>query len=260
MERGARWHERLGAAAANVHRWLRARELVTLLLVAALAGGVLTFVEIAEAVREDETRAIDEKILLAMREPGDPADPLGPRWVEETGRDLTALGGVPIISLVTTAVAATLWLAGRRRSAALLAVAVAGGAILSFALKRGFDRPRPELVPHGTWVYTSSFPSGHSMLSAIAYLTLGALVARVLPRRRQKAFVLGWALLFTGLAGVSRVYLGVHWPSDVLAGWTVGASWAVACWLAADFLDRRARRRRDAGGQGDERPSRAQRG
>jgi undecaprenyl-diphosphatase len=211
---------------------------VTLLLVAALAGGLFAFIEIADAVREEETRALDEAILLAMRRPGDPSDPIGPPWIEEVGRDLTSLGGVAIIGLVTAAVAATLWLVGQRRSAALLVFAVVSGALLSFALKRGFDRPRPTLVPHETTVYTASFPSGHSMLSAVAYLTLGALVARVLPRKRLKAFVLGWALLFTGLAGVSRVYLGVHWPTDVLAGWAIGASWAVACWLAADLLDR----------------------
>ena len=238
MQHGAGWHERLGVAAATVRRWIASRELVTLLLVAALAGGVFAFIEIADAVREEETRALDEAILLAMRRPGDPSDPIGPPWIEEVGRDLTALGGVTIIGLVTAAVAATLWLVGQRRSAVLLVFAVVSGALLSFALKRGFDRPRPALVPHETTVYTASFPSGHSMLSAVAYLTLGALVARVLPRKRLKAFVLGWALLFTGLAGVSRVYLGVHWPTDVLAGWAIGASWAVACWLAADLLDR----------------------
>ncbi|HSD21618.1 MAG TPA: phosphatase PAP2 family protein [Anaeromyxobacter sp.] len=238
MRHEERWHERLGSAAATVRRWVAARELVTLLLVAALAGGVFAFIEIADAVREEETRALDEAILLAMRRPGDPSDPIGPPWIEEVGRDLTALGGVTIIGLVTAAVAATLWLVGQRRSAMLLVFAVVSGALLSFALKRGFDRPRPALVPHETTVYTASFPSGHSMLSAVAYLTLGALVARVLPRKRLKAFVLGWALLFTGLAGASRVYLGVHWPTDVLAGWAIGASWAVACWLAADLLDR----------------------
>jgi undecaprenyl-diphosphatase len=247
MRHEERWHERLGSAAATVRRWVAARELVTLLLVAALAGGVFAFIEIADAVREEETRALDEAILLAMRRPGDPSDPLGPPWVEEVGRDLTSLGGVTIIGLVTVAVAATLWLVRQRRSAALLVFAVLSGAILSFALKRGFDRPRPALVPHETTVYTASFPSGHSMLSAVAYLTLGALVARVLPRKRLKAFVLGWALLFTGLAGVSRVYLGVHWPTDVLAGWAIGASWAVACWLAADLVDRRATGRGQAG-------------
>jgi undecaprenyl-diphosphatase len=245
---GPRWYARLGAATGTVRRWIAARELRTLVLVAALAGGVFAFLEIAEAVGEDETRALDEAILLAMRNPSDPADPVGPPWAEEMARDLTALGGVTLIGCVVAAVAATLWLVGQRRSATLLVFAVVSGALLSLALKRGFDRPRPSLVPHETTVYTASFPSGHSMLSAVAYLTLGALVARVLPRRRLKAFVLGWALLFTALAGASRVYLGVHWPTDVLAGWSVGASWAVACWLVVDLLDRRGRPRGAAPG------------
>jgi len=224
-----------------LRRWLAARELVTMALLAVAAGGIWLFLEVADAVRDGEVRALDETVLLAMRTPGDPADPLGPRWLEEVGRDLTALGGIAVLTLLTTAAAGFLWLAGRRRDVVLLLVSVAGGQLLSLAVKRGFHRPRPELVPHGSWVYTSSFPSGHSMMSAVTYLTLGALLARAVPRRREKAFLVAWALVFTGLTGVSRVYLGVHWPSDVVAGWALGASWAVACWLVADLLERRRR-------------------
>jgi undecaprenyl-diphosphatase len=222
-----------------LQRLLRARELVTMALVAVVAGGLWLFLEVAEAVTEGEARDLDRSVLLAMREPADPADPLGPRWVEEIGRDLTALGGSAVLALVSTAAALFLWMAGRPRSVALLAVAVVGGQLLSLLLKRGFARPRPDLVPHGSFVYTASFPSGHSLMSAVVYLTLGALLARVLPRRRMKLLVIVCALGATTLTGVSRVYLGVHWPTDVVAGWAIGASWAVACWLAADWLDRR---------------------
>jgi undecaprenyl-diphosphatase len=117
--------------------------------------------------------------------------------------------------------------------------AVCGGMMLSTALKMGFERPRPDLVPHATRVYTASFPSGHAMLSATAYLTLGALLARVEKLRRIKAFFLGLAVCLTLLIGISRVYLGVHWPSDVLAGWADGAAWASLCWFAALQLQRR---------------------
>ena len=117
--------------------------------------------------------------------------------------------------------------------------AVVGGTLLSTALKMGFERPRPDLVPHGTRIYTASFPSGHAMLSAVTYLTLGALLARVQKRRRVKALLLGLAILITLLVGMSRVYLGVHWPSDVLAGWCVGAAWAALCWFVALQLQRR---------------------
>jgi len=130
----------------------------------------------------------------------------------------------------------------RRRAAALLVlVAVAGGMLLSTLLKLGFERPRPDLVPHAVEVYTASFPSGHAMLSAVTWLTLGALLMRVEPRRRVKAFVLAMAVLTTLLVGASRIYLGVHWPTDVLAGWCIGAAWALICWLAALWLQRRGR-------------------
>lgn len=212
---------------------------MTLALVAVVAGGLWAFLEVAEAVTEGDARALDRAVLLAMREPADPADPLGPRWVEEMGRDLTALGGVAVLTLVSGAAALFLWMARRPRAVALLLVAFAGGQALSLLLKRGYARPRPDLVPHESFVYTASFPSGHSMMSAVVYLTLGALLARVLPRRRMKLLVMACALGATALTGLSRVYVGVHWPTDVLAGWAVGASWAVGCWLVADLLDRR---------------------
>jgi undecaprenyl-diphosphatase len=110
--------------------------------------------------------------------------------------------------------------------------------LLSTVLKMGFERPRPDLVPHATRVYTASFPSGHAMLSAVTYLTLGALLARVQPNRRLKAYLIGLALCITLLVGASRVYLGVHWPSDVLAGWCGGAAWAALCWFIALQLQR----------------------
>jgi undecaprenyl-diphosphatase len=128
----------------------------------------------------------------------------------------------------------------RKRGAALLvAVSVGGGSALGHLLKFGFDRPRPDLVPHGVLVHTASFPSSHAMMSAVVYLTLGALLARVQPRRRVKAYLLFLGILLTLIVGSSRVYLGVHWPSDVLAGWTLGAAWALLCWLVALWLQRR---------------------
>lgn len=241
------WTTRVAAGSRLLHRWLRARELVTLALLAVLAGGLWLFAEVAGAVLEGDVRAIDERILLALRDPANPADPLGPRWVQEVGRDLTALGGVAVLTLVTAAAAGFLWLSRRRRSLGFLLIAVAGGQLLSLGLKRWFGRPRPDLVPHGSFVYTASFPSGHAMMSAITYLTIAALLARVVPGRRMKLFVMAWALAFTGLAGASRVYLGVHWPTDVVAGWAVGASWAAAWWLVADAVARR--RRGDPGAQ-----------
>ena len=221
--------------------WLRLRlnEAVPLLSLAALSLFAWAFVEIADAVTEGDTHALDRAILLALRDGANLADPLGPSWVEEVGRDITALGGNAILTFVTLATLLYLLMTGKAHAALLLAVAVGGGMLLSTLLKLGFERPRPDLVPHAARVYTASFPSGHATLSAVTYLTLGALLARVQPNRRLKAFLLGLALILTILVGASRVYLGVHWPSDVLAGWCVGAAWASLCWFVALQLQRR---------------------
>jgi len=216
----------------------RRHELRLLVATILMAASLWGFVEIAEEVTEGETHAIDETVLLALRAPGDRSDPLGPGWVEELGRDATALGGVGVLTFITLASVVFLVLSGKHRAALYVAAAVASGIALSFALKSGFDRPRPELVPHGSIVYTASFPSGHSMMSAVVYLTLGALLARMQPKRRLKVYILLLALLLTIVVGVSRVYLGVHWPTDVLAGWAAGATWALLCWIVVLWLQR----------------------
>ena len=218
--------------------WLGGHELGFLLAIGLAAAGLLAFVSIADEVIEGEAFGFDERLLLALRAPGDPADPLGPGWVEEAARDITALGSMVVLVLVTLAAIGFLLIVGRRHAAAVVAVATVGGTLLSTALKELFGRPRPELVPHAMETFTASFPSGHAMLSAVTWLTLGALLARFQPRRRVKAYILSLAVLLTLLVGTSRVYLGVHWPSDVLAGWSLGAAWAILCWLVAQRLQR----------------------
>jgi undecaprenyl-diphosphatase len=231
------WHAR--------GRWVRDRvgryvEPWALVLILVTAGCVWIFVGLADEVREGETTTFDTAILLALRNPADHSDPLGPGWVEEFARDVTALGSVGILTGITLAAAGFLWLQGNRRTMWLLLLSVAGGQLVSSLTKFGFDRPRPDLVPHATEVYTSSFPSGHSMMAAVTYLTLAAMLARVQPRRAQKIYLFSLALFVTVAVGISRIYLGVHWPTDVLAGWTAGAGWALACWLAASWLASRA--------------------
>lgn len=216
--------------------WTRRPEPRVLAALLAAAAGLWAFIALSDEVGEGELHALDRTILLALRHPADPSDPLGPRWFEEFMRDLTGLGSVGVLSLVLAAVASFLLLAGLRRTAASVLAACLSGALLSSLLKAFFARPRPDLVPHGAYVMTASFPSGHALLSALVYLTLAALVARQLKRRRLRLHVMASAVLLTVLIGISRVYLGVHWPSDVLAGWTVGAAWALAWWGLAQML------------------------
>jgi undecaprenyl-diphosphatase len=187
-------------------------------------------------VQEGATRATDERLMLMLRTAGDRGDPLGPAWVEELARDVTAMGSASIVALITVAAAGFLALQRKRPLALYLLVAVTGGTVLSSLLKWGFARPRPDLVAHGQVVYTSSFPSGHSMISAVAFLTLGALLASGQTNRAMHAYLIGLAAFLTLIVGVSRIYLGVHWPSDVLAGWTAGAAWALVCWVVARRL------------------------
>jgi undecaprenyl-diphosphatase len=225
--------------ADNVLGWITNREARILVALLLAAGGIWLFIELADDVLEGDTRALDESLILALRSAGDASDPLGPSWVEELARDVTALGSAGILTFVTVAAAGFLVLQRKRHLAWYLIAAVASGTILGSVLKWAFDRPRPDLVAHGQAVYTSSFPSGHSMISAVAFLTLGALLASGQTNRGMRGYLIGLALFLTVIVGVSRVYLGVHWPTDVLAGWTAGAAWALFCWALARRLRRR---------------------
>ncbi len=216
-------------------RLLGGRELGVLLAFAGIVAGIWLFAGIAGEVMEGDTQAFDRKLLLAMRHQGD-LSPIGPPEMQDAARDMTALGGVTALTLITVVTGGFLFLDGKKHMALFLYGAVAGGTLLSLILKSLFQRPRPDLVPHAAYVSTTSFPSGHSMLSAVTYLTLGALLARSHPRKRLKTYFLLLAALLTFMVGVSRIYLGVHWPTDVLAGWTAGATWAIVCWLVARRL------------------------
>ena len=215
------------------------REPRIILAVLLIAAALWAFAALANAVMEGRTHALDEAVLLAMRAPADPADPWGPPWFEMFMRDCTALGNAGVLTVLTLVVCGFLLLQGKTRVTLLIVIVVAGSMLLNTLLKRGFDRPRPALVPHYVRYDSASFPSGHALLGAVVYLTLGTLLARVQPQRRLKVYVLGVAMLLTALVGCSRVYLGVHWPTDVLAGWVVGAAWALGIWGIAFWLQQR---------------------
>lgn len=201
------------------------------LLVAAL--GAMAFLSIADEVAEGETRAIDLAVLDALREPGQPQALIGPDWLHVMAMDITALGSLAVLSLLILLAFGVLACLRRWGEGLLLLVGAGGGLAISQGLKALFGRERPALDYRAVEAVNASFPSGHAMLSAVVFLTLGALAARFAQRKRLKALALGAAVLLSLLVGLSRVYLGVHWASDVLAGWSVGAAWAMACWLAA---------------------------
>lgn len=204
-----------------------------------LALGAYGFAELAGEVLEGDVTSIDESILLAFRASGDLSDPIGSVAVEEAMRDITALGGVVITSFVTL-LAVGYYLVDRRpRASAFLFVMVFSGVAILFALKFGFARPRPGLVPHEMESLSPSFPSGHSATAAVVYLTIAGLIADVMPRLSLRIFVASMATAIVIAVGVSRVYMGVHWPTDVLAGWGFGATWAAASWLIGRDFKRR---------------------
>lgn len=224
----------------NTLSWLRKKELPVLLAIFSVFASLLFFVFLTQVALEDAPHEFDRYLLLLMREPADLGDPLGPPWMEEVGRDITALGGNAVLILLTLAVLGFLLMDGKPRLAVVVLIATLGALGVSHTLKKTIDRDRPDLVPHNSVVYTASFPSGHSMLSASTYLTLGALLATAQRRKRIKVFILLVCTFVTLLVGISRVYLGVHWPTDVLAGWTAGATWAILCWLLARWLQRQS--------------------
>ena len=205
-----------------------------LLALGAIAGFLLLLAKVAEDVVEKESGSFDRAILLALRVPGDLSVPIGPTWLQAAFADITSLGSPTVITLVTVIAGAYLAVAGRNRLATLVVFSISLGALTEKLLKIGFDRSRPEVVPHLVTVHSLSFPSGHAMLSAITYLTVGALLAREQANWRKRIFVLSTGLMLTIIIGFSRVFLGVHWPTDVLAGWLAGSAWALATWIIAE--------------------------
>jgi undecaprenyl-diphosphatase len=211
------------ARGAGVRLWLT---------ILGLLAAIWAFLALTGEVREGETSPFDRQILLAFRTPGDLGTPIGPRWVQESARDITALGGFTALSLVVVLAVVILILLDRRTQALILGLTAVFAQGVGELAKAFIDRARPELVPHLDLVYSSSFPSGHALMSPAIYLTLAAIVAAARPRPAIRRVLLVGAVMLVIVIGISRVYLGVHWPSDVLAGWTLGTAIALAASLA----------------------------
>lgn len=216
-----------------------------LLLLLLFVFAVWLFLELGDEVLEPEPIPLDDRILRALRTPDDPADPLGPWWLEEAMRDLTALGSTVVATLFSAAVVGGLFLLGRRRVAAVTFVAVFGGMGLAVLFKQLFARERPDVVPQLAEVGLASFPSGHSLISTVVYLTLGALLADLARSRALSAYVLAVALGVALIVGFTRVYLGVHYPSDVAGGWLLGVAWSLPWLVVLHRAGRRAAMRSD---------------
>lgn len=221
----------------RIHGFLTA-EGPLLAAIAIISGLVLAFLQIADEMVEGEMEAFDQSILMLFRDPANVDQVIGPVWAHEMVRDITALGSFSLLGLTVLAVCSYLLLARMRSAALLVAISVIGGTILSTLLKMGYARPRPDLAVMSEQ-FTASFPSGHAMLSAVTFLTLGALLARFAPTRPLQILSISAAIFLTILVGASRLYMGVHYPSDVLAGWCLGAAWALLCSTVGAVLQRR---------------------
>ncbi len=197
---------------------------------------ILLFWKAGSEVLEGDTMAVDRAALLALRTPLDPAIPIGPTWLREVFVDVTAMGSTTVLMIVTALAAGYLLASRRPVIAAFTVTAVGTGAIAGTLLKLFYARPRPDIVPHLVTFQSASFPSGHAMNSAVVYLTLAVLVSRSLQNRRISAYLVSVAISLTLAIGFSRIYLGVHWPTDVVAGWCAGGVWAIVCSLGARAL------------------------
>lgn len=212
-------------------RWRDAIEARVLVVALIAFTAIWVVAEVGDEVMEGSTTRFDEWVLVSLRDAANPADAVGPNWFEAAVLSLTALGDVAVLGLITLVVLGYLLLHRLKGLALVVALAIGGGTLVSTLLKHSFARERPSVVPHLVEVSTLSFPSGHSLQSAVTYLTLGALLTQMIRDRRSRIYVIAIAGLLTALVGLSRIYLGVHYPTDVLAGWCTGLAWALAWWI-----------------------------
>jgi undecaprenyl-diphosphatase len=216
------------------------RDIRVLIAAFILVSAGWLFIGIADEVSEGTTKNFDEWVLKTLRNADDSQIPRGPEWLPESVRDITALGGGMVLALITLSVAGFLILRKDYKLLWLLLFAVIGGTILDTILKEYFARERPSVVLKLMTATSFSFPSGHSMMSMVVYLSLGSLIARLQTRRRLKVYIISLALFFSFIIGLSRIYLGVHYPTDVLAGWSIGLAWAAIVWFVAWYIQKKS--------------------
>ena len=228
-----------GPKDTNPFDWIGRNDIKMILAALITVLAALAFLKLADVVTKGQHDNLDKRILLALRTPDNLAKPIGPTALAPLVRDISALGGAGVLAIVTAATLGFLALKKDDYTFALVLFATLGAIALNLFLKAYFDRPRPIVVPHLDYVRTQAFPSGHAMLSAVVYLTLGVILGSAAKKRRLKAYLLIVAFSLAALVGLSRIYLGVHYPTDVLAGWAIGLAWATLCWLVARALQTR---------------------
>ncbi len=197
--------------------------------------GTWTFVEVASEVREGDTQTFDDYVMRLVAENQHPT-------IERAMLEITFLGTGLVVMVIVVIASLFLWLTRHRYSASLLVFATAGALILNNLLKAGFDRPRPQIFQWGTHVLSSSFPSGHAMSATVVYSMVAFLAARLEAKHFVRWIVMLAATLLIVLIGTSRVYLGVHFPTDILAGVLIGFAWAGFCMAMFEALYRMGRR------------------
>ena len=220
-------------------RYSKRRKRGMLISISAIACLLFAFGVVAQNVIAGSSFALDQRIIRALRDPANPSGPNGPAWLQEAARDLTSLGSIIVLAIIAFIFSGYLFLARKYAAAWLMIVAVCGGIASNDLLKAAFARPRPDLIYQAVRVFTSSFPSGHAELSATTYLTIAALLAQNQTSFKIGLYFIVLAVLLTILIGISRIYLGVHYPTDVFGGWCVGAAWALGCWAFLTWFQHR---------------------
>lgn len=239
----------------NTVRWVaaHARNAYTTFGILILGGLTIAiflsygFAKIAATVVSGKTTGFDEAVMRFMGQHQVP-------WISNLMVELTMLGTGIVVAMIVAVSALFLWLYDYKNSSTLLLVTTLGGILLNNVLKLGFDRPRPQFFEWGTHVMSSSFPSGHAMSAAIVYPTVAYLAARLQKTHFARVTTMLAAALLVLLICLSRVYLGVHYPTDVLAGVVVGLAWSAFCMTTLEVAQLYAKRNAPAMVEGEHPP------
>ena len=225
----------------KVQRLFAHMEARLLALWIALAGAAWAFLRVAGEFREGELTAFDTWVLLRLRHPNNPHQAIGPIWLTDGMRDITSLGSVTVLFFITAVAALILYFHNKKPHAAVLGAAVLLSQLSGDVLKNFYGRVRPAFAVYGTPPVSLSFPSGHSTTATTAYFLLATIAAGLETRTAVRILYFAIAALLALSIGFSRVFLGVHWPSDVMAGWCVGGFWALAAGSVLLELNKHAR-------------------